>query len=87
MGLAAPLLLVAVSTACAVAAVGLWRRRRWGYLVTVGLLCVQLLGDVVNVVWGREPRAVIGVPIVVALLLYLARPAVRGAFRSEVPSL
>ena len=77
MGIWAPALLSAVSAACAAAACGLWRGRRWGYYVAAGLLVVNLLGDTVNVVLGTEPRAIVGIPIVALLLFYLSRPKVR----------
>lgn len=80
MGGWAPLLLLAVSAACALTAAGLWRGRRWGYRLAVGMLLVNLGGDVVNVLLGTEPRAVVGIPIVAALLALLARPRVRGSF-------
>lgn len=77
MGIWAPVLLITVSAACAAAAFGLWRGRRWGYYVATGLLVVNLVGDVANVVLGTEPRAIVGIPIVAALLVYLSRPGVR----------
>ncbi|HEX5041508.1 MAG TPA: hypothetical protein VFV75_01315 [Candidatus Polarisedimenticolaceae bacterium] len=81
MGVLAPLLLVPVSVACALAAVGLWRRRPWGYWTALGLLAVHGIADVLNGFLGTEPRAMVGIPIVLALLVYLRRPAVRGAFQ------
>ncbi|HTP25443.1 MAG TPA: DUF2127 domain-containing protein [Anaeromyxobacteraceae bacterium] len=69
-----------VSCACAVTGVGLWRRRRWGYLLAVLGLSIHIVGDILNFVLGIEPRAIIGVPIVAALLVYLGRSRVRNAF-------
>ena len=83
MGGWAPVLLGAVSVACASAAVGLWRVRLWGYVVAIALLVINGIGDVVNVVLGTEPRAVIGIPIVIALVLYLTRPSVRAVFERK----
>jgi hypothetical protein len=77
LGAWAPVLLGIVSTACAAAAHGLWRGSRWGYSMAAGLLAVNLLGDAANVMLGTEPRAIVGIPIVAALLFYLSRPAVR----------
>jgi uncharacterized membrane protein (DUF2068 family) len=76
----AVLLLAGVSLACGVTGIGLWRRRRWGYALAVAGLAMHLVADVLNVVSGTEPRAIIGIPIVVALLVYLRRPEVRSAF-------
>jgi len=76
----AVLLLAVVSGACVIAGTGLWRRRRWGYAFAVAGLSIHLLGDVFSVVSGTEPRAIVGIPIVAALLVYLSRPGVRSAF-------
>ncbi len=81
MGRAAPILLSVLAVACAGVAIGLWRLRRWGYQAAVGLLVVNLIGDVLNVIVGAEPRAAIGVPIVAIILLYLGRAQVRQSFQ------
>jgi hypothetical protein len=80
MGIWAPVLLGVVSAACGIAAVGFWRGRHWGYRVGTGLLAVNLIGDVANVALGTEPRAIVGIPIVVLLLFYLSRPGARRYF-------
>jgi len=80
MGNWALILLCVVCIACAMAAVGLWRRQRWAYWLAVGLLLVNLFGDLANVALGNEPRAAIGIPIVIAVLLDLTRPGIRTAF-------
>jgi hypothetical protein len=76
----AVLLLAGVSGVCGIAGIGLWRRRRWGYAIAIAGLSMHLVGDILSVVSGTEPRAIIGIPIVVALLVYLSRPHVRSAF-------
>jgi hypothetical protein len=86
MGVWAPVLLITVSIACGIAAFGLWRGRRWGYRVATGLLVVNLIGDVANVVLGTEPRAIVGIPIVALLLFYLSRPGVRRYFEKYMPA-
>src|SRR5262245_49969616 len=58
MGLWAIILLISVSAACAVAAVGLWRAAKWGHVIAVLLIAINLIGDVVNVVLGTERRAI-----------------------------
>ena len=73
-------LLAGVSGACGIVAIGLWRVRRWGYVLAVAGLSVHLVGDILSVVSGAEPRAIVGIPIVAALLVYLRRPHVRSAF-------
>jgi hypothetical protein len=74
----AVLAMVATSAACGVAAVGLWRRRPWGYTTAVCILGLQMLGDIAKVISGREPRAIVGVPVVALLVFYLSRPAIRA---------
>jgi uncharacterized membrane protein (DUF2068 family) len=73
-------LLFAASVSCAVAAVGLRRGARWGHKVAVTLIAINLLSDIANVVLGTEPRAIVGVPIAFALLLYLLSNRVRKYF-------
>ena len=84
MGVWAVVLMCAVCLSCASAAVGLWRGARWGYWLAVALLAFNLLGDVANVVTGTEPRAAVGIPIVLAILAYLASRRARLFF--ERPS-
>lgn len=80
IGLWAPVLLIVVSAACGAAAWGLWRGRRWGHRLAVGVFAFNLLGDTANVVLGTEPRAIVGIPITALLLFYLLRPKVRRYF-------
>ena len=80
MGVWAPLLLAAVCIACAACAFGFFVGRRWGYPLGVGGLLVNLAGDVVNAALGNEPRAVVGVPVVVLILWYLSSRKVRNFF-------
>ncbi len=48
MGMQAVLLMAAVCLACLVAALGLWRCRRWGLWTAVGILAINLAGDTTN---------------------------------------
>ena len=79
LGLWAVALLGSVSLFCAAAAIGLWRESRWGYGIAIGLMVINLIGDVTNVVLGTEPRAIVGVPIAAAILIYLIHNRVRSA--------
>lgn len=80
MGAFAFLLMATLFVACGFTSLGLWRGRPWGYCLAFTLLTINLLGDVVSVALGIEPRAIVGVPIVVALLTYLARRRARSYF-------
>ena len=75
------LLMGAVSVACAIAAAGLWRGARWGYWVALVLLVINLIGDTTNVLLGTEPRAAVGIPIVLAILVFLLSRRARKFFR------
>jgi hypothetical protein len=75
-----------VGVACLVAAVGLLRLSRLGWLVAVALLAVSLVGDFANALLGIEPRAWLGVPIAALLLWYLTSARMRAVFRSSEPS-
>lgn len=83
VGVAAVVLMCAVCVSCALAARGLWRGDRWGYRLALALLVVNMLGDIANVILGTEPGAVVGVPIVIAILTYLVSRRVRRFFRRE----
>jgi len=80
MGVWAIVLMGVVCVASAIAAVGLWRGLRWGYRLAVILLTVNLLGDITNVVLGTEPKAAVGIPIVVAILVFLLSRRVKQFF-------
>jgi hypothetical protein len=80
MGMWAPLLLGLVCLACAASAYGFFAGERWGYPLGVGVLLVNLGGNVVNSVLGIEPRALVGVPVVALILWYLASRRVRNFF-------
>jgi hypothetical protein len=80
MGPWAPVLLAVVSLACASAARGLWSGRRWGHRLAITLITINLIGDAANVIFGTEPRALIGIPIAGLLLLFLATNRVRSFF-------
>jgi uncharacterized membrane protein (DUF2068 family) len=73
-------LMSAVFVACLLAAIGLWRGLRWGYWLAVGMLSINLIGNIINVAAGMEPRAIVGVPVVLILLIYLLRNKTRDYF-------
>ena len=80
MGSWAITLMSVVTGACALSAVGLWIRARWGHRLAVALLTVNLLGDATNVVVRGDLRLLIGLPIAAALIAYLLSAAVRAQF-------
>jgi len=84
LGAWAPVFLAVVGIACAAAARGLWAGRRWGRRLAIALLAVNLVGDGANVVLGTEPRALVGIPIVALLLLFLVTRRVRAYFAQRL---
>jgi len=45
----------------------------WGYTVALGMLAANMVGDLVNGLWGGDRRSLIGVPIAIVLIAYLIR--------------
>lgn len=84
LGVWAPLALGAICLVCAKAAYGFANGRRWGYRLGICLLLLNGAGDLVNVVFGIEPRAIVGIPIVALLLWYLFSRKVRQYFSQSV---
>lgn len=82
IGIWAVLLFFVVGVTCLIEGIGLWRGKRWGYLLATVGLGVNALGDLINALSGREPRAIVGVPIVILILAYLSTRRVRLFFSS-----
>lgn len=83
IGPLAIVLMSVVCVACICAAIGLWRGRRWGYWLAVMMMVINLAGDLVNIITATEPRAIVGIPIVLAFLGYLMRRRTRQYCRSS----
>jgi hypothetical protein len=60
---------------------GWFRQRLWAFRLTVAIICLQLAGDLVNLVRGNIVRGGIGIVIAGVLLLYLLRSKIRTAFQ------
>jgi hypothetical protein len=73
-------LLASVSILCGCASVGLWNGRRWGYRMAIGLLVVDMAGNLGSAAFGAEPRALVGLPIAAAILVYLGGRRAREFF-------
>jgi hypothetical protein len=71
-----------LGTTLVVAGIGWFKRRLWGWRLAVGIIAVQVLGDLVNAFMGDLVRGGVGFVIAGALLVYLLRPQVRCAFAS-----
>ncbi len=71
MGGWAILLMLVVGTACACSAIGLAREAAWGRRLAIGVLAINLLGDLIGAIVRRDPRTLIGLPIGGAMIAYL----------------
>jgi hypothetical protein len=49
--------------------------------MAIAILTINSIADLFNVVSGKEPRAIIGIPIVILILAYLLSQKVRWFFR------
>ena len=64
----------------ALAGVGWFRRRLWGWRLGVAIIATQGVGDLINCVRGDLLRGGVGFAIAGGLLFYLLRPEVRANF-------
>ncbi|MFN2542610.1 MAG: hypothetical protein ABR514_10660 [Chthoniobacterales bacterium] len=71
IGRLSTLLMLVVGSACALAAIGLATRAQWGRPLALGILGVNLVGDLLNVLLRHDPRTLIGLPIGGAMIAYL----------------
>ncbi len=70
-----------LAAALAIAAIGWFRRQRWGWRLAVALIAAQVLGNLVNLFQGRVLEGAAGITIAAALLLYLLSQPIRIYFR------
>ena len=73
-------LFLLLSATLVTAAVGWFKRRRWGWGLAVVVISTQIGGDVVNLLRGDFLRGSMGLTIAGALLFYLLCPKVRATF-------
>ncbi len=77
------ILMLVVCVACVLTVVGLWRRSRWGYWLCLIMLTANLTGDLVSVLSGAEPRALVGIPIALLIIFLWTRRKNREYFIGE----
>ena len=88
LGSWATVLMLVVSVACGLSAVGFWRGAGWGRVVALVVLAVNLIGDAANALVRGDLRTLIGVPIGGALIAYiLLNRRVRAYFAPRPRSL
>jgi len=66
-------LMLTVGAACLMAAIGLWRGKVWGTRLALTILSVNIIGDMVNVVFRHDYRALVGLPVGAAIIFLLVR--------------
>lgn len=69
-----------LAVALGAAAVGWFLRRLWGWRLAVAIIAIQVIGDMMNLLRGDFVRGPIGILVAGALLIYLLRRDVKGAF-------
>jgi hypothetical protein len=81
LGRLAALPFVILSPTLALAAVGWLRRRRWGWLLGVTIIAINMAGDISQIAFGERLKGAVGVAIAGLLLIYMTRSKVRGYFQ------
>ncbi len=71
LGVMSMLLMAVVGIGCGAAAVGLLDGARWGRVLAFVILGANLIGDAANAILRRDYRALIGIPIGGAMIIYL----------------
>jgi uncharacterized BrkB/YihY/UPF0761 family membrane protein len=66
------------------AAIGWFRRRRWGWNLGTAIIAVNMLGDLLNMFRGQPAKGAVGVAVAGLLLMYLLRRDVRQYFVTDV---
>ena len=74
------ILFLLLGATLAVAGVGWFRHRLWGWRLAIAIIATQVLGDFVNCVRGDFLRGGIGAIVAGGLLLFLLRSKIRAAF-------
>ena len=73
IGSASVALMAVVGGACGLSAAGLARNAEWGRRLAIGVLTVNLIGDLLNALLRHDPRTLIGLPIGGLMILYLVK--------------
>ena len=76
-------LMAGIGAALGLAAFGLARGAEWGRRLGLGILTVNLVGDVLNAVFRGDLRTVIGIPVGGLMIWYLSRKGTAHATRSS----
>ena len=77
------LLFLLLAVTLAVASAGWFKRRRWGWLLVVVIIGMQVASNLLHILLGRLLEGVVGLAIAGPLFLYIIRPNMRGLFAVE----
>ena len=72
-----------LSLALACAALGWFRRRRWGWVLGLTIIAINMAGDLGQLFIGERWKGAVGVVIAGAVLGYMLRQRVRNYFQSS----
>ncbi|HZQ69782.1 MAG TPA: hypothetical protein VFA68_14765 [Terriglobales bacterium] len=72
---------VLLALALFIAGLGWFRRRRWGWLLAVAIISINLLGNLFNAFRGEWFKGGVGVVIAGVLLAYMTSGKIREYFR------
>lgn len=75
LGIWPVIVMAALGAACGLAAFGLARGAEWGRRLAIGILTVNLVGDMFNAVFRGDLRTLIGLPIGGLMIWYLMKQA------------
>lgn len=66
-------LMAALGAACGLSAFGLARGAEWGRKLAIGVLTVNLVGDMFNAAFRGDMRTLLGIPIAGLMIWYLTK--------------
>lgn len=83
-GTVAGILFLLLALVLAMAGVGWFRRKLWGWWMAVGIMATQVLGGLIHIATARFAQGAVGTAIPGLLLVYLLRRRVLAEFRRGV---
>jgi hypothetical protein len=70
----------ALAVIMAIASVGVFRRRHWGWWLAIAIFVTNGIGDAIRITLGAPAEGAVGVSVVVLILFWLIRRSVRELF-------